>query len=46
VEDLAVNPERRRQMSAWGKALVDGRGCERIVGLIRSRLAERGGVFS
>jgi spore coat polysaccharide biosynthesis predicted glycosyltransferase SpsG len=46
VEELAGNPERRRQMSARGKALVDGRGCERIVRLIRSRLAERGGVLS
>lgn len=35
VDGLAVDVGRRRRMSARGKALVDGRGCERIVGLIR-----------
>lgn len=43
VDALAANSEMRRQMSVWGKELVDGRGCERIVRLIRERVVEVGG---
>ncbi len=39
VEALAASADKRRQMSARGKELVDGRGCERIVRLLRERLA-------
>ena len=39
VDALAMNLEERRRMSVRGKELVDGRGCQRIVGLIRERVA-------
>ena len=40
VEALATDTERRRQLSVRGKQLVDGRGCERIVRLIRERVLQ------
>ena len=40
VEALVMDTERRRQLSIRGKQLVDGLGCERIVGLIRDRVVE------
>lgn len=39
VEALSAGVEKRRQMSARGKQLVDGGGCERVVRLLRERLA-------
>ena len=43
VDALAMNAEVRRQMSIRGKWLVDGRGCERIVRLIRERVEQAHG---
>lgn len=44
LDALCADPERRRAMSAAGKGLVDGRGCERMAELIRERAATpRGG---
>ncbi|TSA00412.1 MAG: hypothetical protein D4R81_07775 [Nitrospiraceae bacterium] len=43
---LARDVERRRHMAAKGKQLVDGRGCERILRLIRARLAEVTGAWA
>ena len=40
VDDLSNGVEVRRRMSARGKESVDGRGCERTVGLIRERLEQ------
>ncbi len=40
VDDLAADAERRRAMSRCGKQLVDGKGCERIIRLIRERVLE------
>ena len=40
VDALAENAVMRSTMSRCGKQLVDGEGCERIVGLIRERVLE------
>jgi len=42
VDQLAADHEARRRMSARGKELVDGKGCERIVRLIRERVSALG----
>lgn len=42
VDRLAADRDGRSRMSACGKGLVDGRGCERIVRLIRERAAALG----
>lgn len=41
IEGLINNPERRRQMSAAGRHAIDGRGAERVAGLIAERLRQR-----
>jgi spore coat polysaccharide biosynthesis predicted glycosyltransferase SpsG len=46
VGQLAADPSNRSRMSARGKEFVDGRGCERIVRLIRERRAALGGCRS
>ncbi len=38
VDSLAMNVEKRRQMSIRGKELVDGQGCKRIISLVRDRV--------
>jgi len=39
VEALAADVEKRRRMGVRGRELVDGRGAERVVRLLRERLA-------
>ena len=46
VDALAAEAATRRRMSDYGKQLVDGRGCERIVRLIRERAKELSGSRS
>jgi len=46
VDGLAEDLEWRRRLSLRGKSLLDGRGCERIVRLIRERVAALGGCRS
>lgn len=45
LDDLAADVEARQRMSTLGKALIDGRGCERVASLIRQRaVAVHGGA--
>lgn len=46
VNALAADAATRRRMSDYGKQLVDGRGCERIVKLVRERAKELSGSRS
>lgn len=46
VDRLATDQENRSRMSVRGKELVDGRGCERIVRLIRERVTTLGACRS
>lgn len=39
VEGLARHPEKRRRMSEAGRGWVDGKGAERVMQLVRERLA-------
>ena len=38
INDLALDWSKRKRMSVRGRKLVDGKGCERIVGMVRQRL--------
>ncbi len=42
LEALAANTDKRRRMSLRGRQLIDGRGCERVVGMIRERVEALG----
>jgi len=47
LEGLVDDPDRRRDMSERGRSLVDGRGAERVVGMVREALSlERHGKGS
>ena len=41
IADLAESREERKRMSAGGKRLIDGRGCERIVTTLLKEFTER-----